>query len=580
MQTFRYTAFAAALFVSGTIALVPAARSEVPSPSVIARTSPAGNYLAGRHATASRDAEAAVAYYRAALRADPKNEELLERTFLTMLASGAIEEAAPLAERLIVIEKSHRMGRLTLAARAIKRNQYAVARSHLSQSVRGPIADLTATLVGAWAQYGANDSKGAIEAIDRLQGPDWYGTFKDLHAGLMLDAAGQRREAGVRLQKAYRNDQNALRTMEAYARWASRAGDRALALKTFADFNLVLPRHPIVAAAVAEIETGRPLAPLLRTPSAGAAEVLYGLGSALGRQGGEDLGLVYLQLALFLEPLHPIALIALADLYENLKKPEQAIEVYSRVPSHSPLKRNAEIHRSLNLDALDRTDEARRNLEALVAAKPDDMEAITALGNLLRARKFYKDAAEIYSRAVEKIGTPDRGHWALYYFRGISFERSKQWPLAEKDFELALKLFPDQPQVLNYLGYSWVDQGLNLDRAVDMIRKAVALRPNDGYIVDSLGWAYYRLGRYEDAVRELERAIELKPEDPVINDHLGDAYWKVGRRVESFFQWSHAKHLKPEPEDLEKIQAKLKDGLKDGEPPQKAGAVETKGNGG
>ena len=464
MQTFRYTAFAAALFVSGTIALVPAARSEVPSPSVIARTSPAGNYLAGRHATASRDAEAAVAYYRAALRADPKNEELLERTFLTMLASGAIEEAAPLAERLIVIEKSHRMGRLTLAARAIKRNQYAVARSHLSQSVRGPIADLTATLVGAWAQYGANDSKGAIEAIDRLQGPDWYGTFKDLHAGLMLDAAGQRREAGVRLQKAYRNDQNALRTMEAYARWASRAGDRALALKTFADFNLVLPRHPIVAAAVAEIETGRPLAPLLRTPSAGAAEVLYGLGSALGRQGGEDLGLVYLQLALFLEPLHPIALIALADLYENLKKPEQAIEVYSRVPSHSPLKRNAEIHRSLNLDALDRTDEARRNLEALVAAKPDDMEAITALGNLLRARKFYKDAAEIYSRAVEKIGTPDRGHWALYYFRGISFERSKQWPLAEKDFELALKLFPDQPQVLNYLGYSWVDQGLNLDR--------------------------------------------------------------------------------------------------------------------
>ncbi len=580
MKTFRSIAFAAALFAGGAVALVPVARAEVPSPSVIARTSPAGNYLAGRHATVSRDADAAMAYYRAALRADPRNEELLERTFLTMLASGAIEEAAPFAERLIAIEKSHRMARLTLAVRAIKRSQYAAARGHLSQSVRGPIADLTATLVGAWAQYGANEAKGAIEAIDRLQGPDWYGTFKDLHAGLLLDAAGQRREAGVRLQKAYKADPNALRTVEAYARWASRTGDRDTALKTFAEFERVLPRHPIVEAAVAEIESGRPLAPLLRTPSAGAAEVLYGLGSALGRQGGEDLGLVYLQLALFLEPQHPIALIALADLYENVKKPEQAIEVYARVPANSPLKRNAEIHRSLNLDALDRTAEARKNLEDLVAAKPDELEAITALGNLLRARKFYKESAEIYSRAVEKIGTPDRGHWALFYFRGISFERSKQWPLAEKDFELALKLFPDQPQVLNYLGYSWVDQGLNLDKAVDMIRKAVSLRPNDGYIVDSLGWAYYRLGRYEDAVRELERAIELKPEDPVINDHLGDAYWKVGRRVESFFQWSHAKDLKPEPEDLEKIQAKLKDGLKDGEPPQKAGAVEAKGNGG
>jgi len=135
--------------------------------------------------------------------------------------------------------------------------------------------------------------------------------------------------------------------------------------------------------------------------------------------------------------------------------------------------------------------------------------------------------------------------------------------------------------VLNYLGYSWVDQGLNLDKAIEMIRKAVSLRPNDGYIVDSLGWAYYRLGRYDDAVRELERAIELRPEDPVINDHLGDAYWKVGRRLESYFQWGHAKDLKPEPEDLEKIKTKLQEGLKEeDERPHKAGVIETPGKGG
>ncbi len=580
MKPCRPRFLAAALVAAGVFAFVPAARAEAPSPAEVARVSPTGNYLAGRHANASRDSAAAVAYYRAALRADPKNEELIERTFLSMLASGAIDEAIPLADRLIGIEKGHRMARLALAVRAIKRGQYAGARNHLSQSVRGPIADLTATLVGAWAQFGANDFKGAVENVDRLTGPDWYSIFKDLHAGLILDAAGQRRDAGKRLERSYRADPAALRTVEAYARWASRAGEREAAVAALTEFSRALPGHPLVEAELAELKAGRTLAAMVRTPPAGAAEVLYGLGSALGRQGGEDLGLVYLQLALYLDPEHPIALVALADLYENIKKPEEAIAAYGRVPQNSPLRRNAEIHRALNLDQLERTDEARRGLEALVKSKPDDFEAVFALGNLLRSRKVYQEAGEVYSRAVDLVPTPERPHWTLFYFRGICFERSKQWPLAEKDFELALKLFPDQPQVLNYLGYSWVDQGLYLDKALDMIRKAVSLRPNDGYIVDSLGWAYYRLGRFEDAVRELERAIELRPEDPVINDHLGDAYWKVDRKLESFFQWRHAKDLKPEPEDLEKIQVKLKEGLKDDGPPQKAGAVPTPGDGG
>ncbi len=170
--------------------------------------------------------------------------------------------------------------------------------------------------------------------------------------------------------------------------------------------------------------------------------------------------------------------------------------------------------------------------------------------------------------------SPGRQHWTLFYFRGICLERTKDWPRAEKDLEKALELFPEQPQVLNYLGYSWVDQGLYLDKALKMIRRAVELRPNDGYIVDSLGWAYFRLGRYDESTSELERAIELKPEDPVINDHLGDSYWKVGRELEARFQWTHARDNKPEPEDLTKIEEKLKSGLKAEEStPSKAGSV-------
>ncbi|MEX0590332.1 MAG: tetratricopeptide repeat protein [Xanthobacteraceae bacterium] len=571
--------FSIAALLAAGLQLAPAL-ADVPTPGEVSRTSPSGNYLAARIAGQERDMAAAAAYYRGALRADPRNPDLVERTFLVVLATGNIEDSLPLAERLVGFERSHRIARLALAARAIKRAQFASARTHLTLSVRGPIADLTATLMSSWTLAAGGDVKNAVVGIDRLQGPDWYAAFKDLHAGLMLDVAGQRRDAGTRLERAYEADKNSLRTVDAYARWLARNGNKKKALEIYSTFSGVLPNHPLVEATVAEIEAGRMPAPFVRAVQAGTAEVLFGLGAALGRQGGEDLGLVYLNLALYLDPEHPLALLSLGDLYESLKKPELAIEVFARLPANSPLKRNAEIQRALNLDVLERADEARERLASLVQKHPEDLEAVTALGNVLRARKRYAEAADVYSQGVALIKEPSRQNWTLFYFRGICFERSKQWPSAEKDFLKSLELNPDQPQVLNYLGYSWVDQGVNLDKGLDMIKKAVELRPNDGYIVDSLGWAYYRLGRYDDSVKELERAIELRPEDPVINDHLGDAYWKVGRRLEANFQWRHSIDLKPEPEDLPAIQAKLTDGLKDDSPAPTAGGTKSPGNGG
>jgi tetratricopeptide (TPR) repeat protein len=565
--------------LAGALSLSVAARAELPNPSLLARTSPSGNYLAARLAGGQRDMAAAATYYRAALRADPKNGELIERTFLVVLASGVVEDAVPLAERVVGIDKSHRIACLALAARAIKRNQATAARAQLVQSVRGPIADLTATLLTAWTYATVNEAKTGVELIDKLQGAEWYSAFKELHAGLILEAAGQRKEAGKRLERAYQADPTSVRIVDAYARWLARSGERDKALEVYAAFAKLLPRHPLVDAAVADLNAGRTPAPLVRTAAQGAAEVLYGLGAALARQGGEDLGLIYLQLAIYLDAEHPLALLSLADLYEQMKKADLAIEAYARVPASSPLKRNAEIQRGLNLDVLERSDEARAYLEKLVAEYPDDYDTAVALGNVLRARKQFKEAAEIYSKAIARIDKPARQHWTVFYFRGICYERSKDWKQAEADLEKALELYPEQPQVLNYLGYSWIDQGMNLDRGTQMVRRAVELRPNDGYIVDSLGWAYYRMGQYDAAAKELERAIELRPEDPVINDHLGDAYWKVDRRLEAHFQWRHARDLKPEAEDLAKIELKLKNGLADDGAPAKA-AVSNSGNGG
>jgi len=542
-----------------------AAQAQAPTQQELTHTSPSGNYLAARQANVVRDAAAAAAYYRAALKTDQKNPDLLELAFYAELAGGDVEEAVKLADRLIAVDKNNRNAHLVLGVRALKLKQYAVARTQFSQSMRGPITDLTGTLLTAWTLAGMNDVRGAIDTIDRLTGPDWYAIFKDLHAGLILDLAGNKKEAGKRFEAAYKLDPTALRVAEAYGRWTSRNVGKPDALKIYETFNQSLPHHPLIMQATDRLKKGEALPMLVETVQSGAAEVLYGLGAALGRREEElslaNRGLAYLQLAIHLEPQHALALLSIADLHEAMKNPQAAIKVYERIPEDSVLKRNADIQLALDLDSLERTEDAKKQLEKLISNRPDDMEAILALGNILRDRKQYAECADVYSKAIALIPKPDRANWTVFYFRGICYERAKDWPKSEADLQKALELFPDQPHVLNYLGYSWVDQGIHIDEGVRMIKRSVEQRPDDGYIVDSLGWAYERMGNYDEAVKQLERAVELKPMDPTINDHLGDVYWKVGRRLEARFQWAHARDLKPEHPELEKIEQKLKVGL-------------------
>jgi tetratricopeptide (TPR) repeat protein len=552
--------FAAALTLSSPLAAKTFA-AQVPAQTELSPENAAGSYLAARHAGAERDSAAAATYYLDVLKLDPRNPDLLSRAFLSVLTDGDIDEASKLGERLLAADHSDRIARLVIGVRELKLKHYGAARQNFSQSVRGPVTDLTATLLSAWAQAGAGETRAAIDTMDKLSGPDWYGIFKDLHAGLILDLANNKKDAGKRYANAYKADPTALRTVEAYGRFLSRTANKDDALKVYQDFAKALPDHPIINEEMKEISAGDKLPSFVDSPQSGAAEALYGLGASIGRRGGEDLALIYLQLALYLQPAHPMALLSLGDLYEELKKPDLAIKAYERVPASSALARNAEIQMAVDLDALDRTDEAKKRLEHVIAEHPKDTEAIIELGNIQRGRKDFAACGDTYTKAIDTIPKPEKSNWVMFYFRGICFERSHQWPAAEADMKKALELYPDQPLVQNYLGYSWVDQGAHMDQGMDMIRKAVEQRPDDGYIVDSLGWAYFKTGNYDEAVKNLERAVELKPEDPTINDHLGDAYWRVGRTLEAHFQWSHAKDLKPEPEDLPKIEAKLKDGL-------------------
>ena len=569
-MTYSLPRHAAMVGIALAFSLTSAFAAETPAQEQLSPENAAGSYLAARHASAERDEAAAAAYYLDVLKLDPHNSDLMSRAFLSELTDGDIDGASKLADRLLAIDRTDRISRLVVGIRELKKKHYAAARDDFSQSVRGPVTDLTATLLSAWALAGEGDSHAAIDTMDKLSGPDWYGIFKDLHAGLILDLAKDRKDAGKRYASAYKADPTALRTVEAYGRYLSRNASKADALKVYHDFAKELPNHPVINEEIKQISAGEQLPPLVDTPQAGAAEALYGLGASIGRRGGEDLALIYLQLALYLEPSHAIALLSLGDLYEDLKKPDLAIKAYERVPASSPLSRNAQIQMAVDLDTLDRTDEAKRLLNHVIAENPKDTEAVIELGNIQRGRKDFAACGDTYTKAIDTVPNPDKSNWVMFYFRGICYERSNQWSLAEADMKKALALYPDQPLVLNYLGYSWVDKGAHLDQGMDMIRKAVEQRPDDGYIVDSLGWAYFRTGNYDEAVKNLERAVELKPEDPTINDHLGDAYWRVGRRLEAHFQWSQAVDLKPDPEDLPKIEAKIENGL----PPDTSSAAD------
>src|SRR4030088_2072796 len=575
MSSTRYNRWTIAAFAVAALAMPDSLPAQTPNrPADNAAQFPtsgdmksltmSGSYLAARHASVERDAGSAAAFYRSALRTDPKNNELLDRAFISSLADGDIDDAVKLADRILTIDKSNRVARLVVGVRDLKTKKYASAQLNINQSIRGPITDLVATLLSGWATYGAGDAKTAVANIDKLTGPEWYPIFKDLHSGMILDLAAKEKDAGGRLERAYKLDDSMLRVADAYARWLSRNKDDAAAGAIYEAFDKKLARHPLVLEGLRETKAGRKLSPLVDSAQAGAAEALYGIGATLTRRGGEDLALVYLQLALYLNPNHSLALLSLADLYESVKKPAMAIKVYERMPAGSPLKRNAQIQLATNLDAADRSDEAIKILKTVTTEDSKDIEAIMALGNIERGRKKFADCVQTYSQGIDVLPQAnEKTNWIYYYYRGICEERSKQWSKAEADMRKALDLQPEQPHVLNYLGYSWIDQGINLDDGMKMIKRAVEQRPDDGYIVDSLGWAYYRIGNFEDAVKNLERAIDLKPEDPTINDHLGDAYWRIGRTLEAKFQWAHARDLKPEPEELPKIEAKIENGLPD-----------------
>ena len=343
-----------------------------------------------------------------------------------------------------------------------------------------------------------------------------------------------------------------------------RQGQPELVDEIYAKYYLANPDTTLLVTFGAEDGEGGESAaavPILRSYKDGWAEVLFDLAGILSQERADEMALVHAHLALRLKPDLDLAHLLIGEIMEAQDRNEAAIEAYRRIDPAARLAWAARLRVADALGRMERTEEAVVELEFLAAERPDSFEPLYRIGNLLRMQERFGEAADAYDRAYQRVTKSEQHHWSLFYFRGISLERDGQWQRAEADFLKALELQPEQPYVMNYLAYSWVEQKLHLDEAQEMLVRAVELRPNDGYIVDSLGWVYYRVGDYEDAVTYLERAVELRPQDPVINDHLGDAYWQVGREQEARFQWRRSLSFKPEADQVPIIAAKIERGL-------------------
>ena len=537
-----------------------------------------GAYLAARQARYDNDFAAAARYYTQALTKDPSNPAILESAVIAHLSLGHHDKALPIARKIEADELKSQVAFMVLVADEAGRDDWDTVLSRIEDD-RG-VGELADGLIAAWAYRGKGDMDEALKRFDKVAETRGLHSFAIYHKALSLASVGDFESAEAIF--AGDSDGPIQRTRVGTIAWVEilsqlERNDEAVAIL---DDTFGTDLDPEIADLRARLTAGESL-PFSRIKSArdGVAEVFYTLGQALMSESSDDYVLMYARVAEHLKPDHIDAMLMTAELLDALERHELASEAYKRVPREHPNFHVAELGRSESLRQAGKTDAAIEVLTQLEKSHADLPVVHVSAGDLYRFLDQFENAVAAYDRALSLYADRESEQWFVYYVRGICHERLGNWPEAEADFRAALDLNPEQPQVLNYLGYSLVEKKSKLDEALDMIERAVAAQPNSGYIVDSLGWVLYRLGRYDEAIGHMERAAALEPVDPVVNDHLGDVLWAVGRFTEAEFQWKRALSFvtedEPNPDlDPDRVRRKLEVGLdavlaEEGAPPLK-----------
>ena len=544
-----------ALLVLTTLSACAASDSgwdETPGRSSFAPSGAFGAFLAGRFAVQQSDYQTGAEKLSEAARdaADSgAGREVSAQAFIAAVLAGRGDAA-----RMAATLPSNPVAQLVLADADAKAGRWADAEARFAGLPTEGVTQILRPFLVAWAQAGANRTAAALQTLQPLLDNPRLRGIAALHCAFIADLGGQNGDAG-RFYALARTDFGAanLRLGLALASWQGRQGNAPEARRIVDDMTAGTGELSLARGALEGIVDKR----VVNNAVEGIAEVYLAVGASVQQQNQAETAQVLLQLSIAMRPDLTAARLLVSDMLAVAKRFRPALAALEPVESDDPLIAPVRLHRAALQDALGQSDEALRTLEGLAAAFPARPEPLAQEGDILRTKGRFADAIGAYDRAIARLGTPSRGNWPLFYARGIAHERAGEWPKAESDFLYALQLAPDQPSVLNYLGYAWTERDQNLPRAREMIQRAVELRPEEGSYIDSLGWIQLRQGDGPGALKSLERAVELDSEDPVVNGHLGDALAAVGRLREAEFQWRRALTLKPDPDDARRIEAKL-----------------------
>jgi tetratricopeptide (TPR) repeat protein len=528
---------------------------------LVAEDGDAGAYLAARVAESENDFRAAAGWYAKAILSDSANARLLEGAILAEIGMGDMPLAIDIAKRLKGLGgEPSQLGEFALLADEAQREDYTALLA--SAKAGRDVGELVNTLVTAWAKVGDGKMSEALVDFDELTKSPGLEAFGYYHKALALASVGDFEGADEILSGRAAGPIFVMRRgVFAHVQILSQLERNADALALL-ERSFGTEPDPMVDAIRLRLQAGEPLPfDTIRTARDGIAEVFFSVAAALNGDADPVYTLLHLRVAGYLRPDHADVVLLTADTLEALGQHQLAADTYATFPQDDPAYVSAEIGRAGALRSDGKTDAAIEAMQALARAHPDLVSVQFALGDMLRLEERFDEAEVAYTAAIDLQAEVTEADWVLFFYRGISHEQSKDWAPAEADFRQSLKLNPSQPQVLNYLGYGLVDRGEKLDEALGMIEKAVAGDPDQGYIIDSLAWAYFRLGRYDEALQPMEKASVLEPVDPIVTDHLGDVYWMVGRKLEARFQWRRALSFGPTETDAARILRKLEVGL-------------------